>query len=239
MHLENVVVDAVDPRALGRFWESALGTERLTDEPDGFETRLAVPDGPVLDLCFQRVPEPPSGRRRLQLGLRGGQERARVVDRLLAAGASRSDVGRGAAPEVVLADPEGNAFCVLGERPAYADTGPLVAVRLDVADPHRDRRFWAWLTGWQPVEANDFVALRHPSARGPLLELCAEAAPAGAGKNRVHLDVRLEPGEDADAVAHEISERGGRELHHDWGELPWRFFADPSGNDVCLLPAHQ
>ncbi len=60
MYLENVVVDATDPQALGRFWETALGTETLTDEPDGFETRLAVPDGPVLDLGFQRVPEPPS-----------------------------------------------------------------------------------------------------------------------------------------------------------------------------------
>ena len=40
MYLENVVFDASDPRALGRFWEGLLGTETLTDEPEGFETRL-------------------------------------------------------------------------------------------------------------------------------------------------------------------------------------------------------
>jgi hypothetical protein len=48
VHLETVVFDAIDPQAFGRFSETALGTETLTDEADGFETRLAVPDGPVL-----------------------------------------------------------------------------------------------------------------------------------------------------------------------------------------------
>ena len=61
MYLENLVIDAVEPRRLGRFWEAVVGGERLTDEPDGFETRLTVEDGPVLDLCFQRVSEPPAG----------------------------------------------------------------------------------------------------------------------------------------------------------------------------------
>ena len=42
VYLENVVFDATDPQALGRFWEIALGTETLTDEADVFETRLAV-----------------------------------------------------------------------------------------------------------------------------------------------------------------------------------------------------
>jgi hypothetical protein len=41
MFLENLI-DAVEPQTLGRFWEAAVGGERLTDEPDGFETRLSV-----------------------------------------------------------------------------------------------------------------------------------------------------------------------------------------------------
>lgn len=52
MYLENLVIDAVEPQRLGRFWEAVLGSERLTDEPDGFETRLTIEGGPVLDLCF-------------------------------------------------------------------------------------------------------------------------------------------------------------------------------------------
>src|SRR5687767_7022037 len=61
MYLENVVFDALAPRELGRFWEAVVGGEQLTDEPAGYETRLAVPGGPELDLCFQPVPEPAVG----------------------------------------------------------------------------------------------------------------------------------------------------------------------------------
>jgi hypothetical protein len=237
VHLENVVVDATDPHALGRFWEAALGTEQLTDEPEGYETRLLVPGGPVLDLCFQRVPEPTPSPRRLHLDLRGGSEQQSLVERLLGLGASHADIGQGDVPWVVLADPEGTPFCVLEERAAYADTGPLAAMVLDVADPERDREFWRGLTGWVPVDDSGLPALRHPSGLGPLLELRREVRPKASGKNPMHLDLRLEPGDDADAVAHEVGERGGREVTHpEWGELPWRFFTDPSGNDFCILP---
>jgi hypothetical protein len=141
-------------------------------------------------------------------------------------------------PWVVLQDPEGNPFCVMEHRPSYVDTGPIAALPLDSADPDRDADFWAWLTGWVDVDAVAPRSLRHPSLTGPLLELCPEATPKGDGKNRLHLDVRLETGDDPDAVAEGIAERGGREVFHpDWGDLPWRFYVDPSGNEVCALPA--
>ena len=237
VHLENVVVDAVDAQALGRFWESALGTERLTDEPDVFETRLTVPDGPVIDLCFQRVSELPREPQRLHLDLRGGEEQDSVVERLLALGAGPADIGQGQVPWVVLADPEGNPFCVMEGRAAYVDTGPVAALPLDVADPDRDLDLWMWLTGWVPAAGSGLLSLRHPSQRGPLLELCPQAAPKRPGKNRMHLDVRLGPGDEADAVAGGITARGGRELNLDWGDLPWRVFADRSGNEFCVLPS--
>src|SRR5829696_7202432 len=128
MQLENLVTDAVEPQKLGRFWEAAVGGEQLTDEYEGYETRLAVEGGPVLDLCFQRVPEaatqqPP----RLHLDLSGGSRQAEVVDRLLGLGARPLDIGQGDVPWVVLADPEGNPFCVMEDRPAYARTGPVAA----------------------------------------------------------------------------------------------------------------
>jgi hypothetical protein len=123
------------------------------------------------------------------------------------------------------------------DRPAYQGTGPIAALPLDSADPDRDAAFWSWLTGW--VEAPGIAprTLRHPSLRGPLLELCPEPAAKGAAKNRLHLDIRLEAEDDPDGVAAAITERGGRELHFPWGDLPWRHFADPSGNELCVLPA--
>ena len=111
MYLENLVMDAVEPQRLGRFWEAVVGAERLTDEPDAFETRLTVEGGPVLDLCFQRVAEPPVDPPRLHLDLAGGAAQAEVVERLIELGGRPLDIGQGDVPWVVLADPEGNEFC--------------------------------------------------------------------------------------------------------------------------------
>ncbi|MDP9823346.1 hypothetical protein J2S59_003155 [Nocardioides massiliensis] len=237
MHLENLVLDAVEPQRLGRFWEAVVGGTPLTDEPDAYETRLEIADGPVLDLCFQRVPEPPAEPLRLHLDLLGGSRQPEEVERILALGATHLDIGQGDVPWVVLADPEGNPFCVMEERTVYADTGPIAALPLDSSDPARDAEFWGWLTGWTPAPGVAPYSLRHPSRRGPLLELCPEPAAKRGGKNRLHLDVRLDPGDDGNAVAAGILSRGGRELHPAWGDLPWRVFQDPSGNELCVLPA--
>jgi len=237
VHLENLVIDAVGPQRLGRFWEAVVGGERLTDEPDAFETRLTIEGGPVLDLCFQRVNEPPGAAPRLHLDLSGGAHQAEEVDRLLALGARQLDISQRGVPWVVLADPEGNPCCVMEERASYADAGSIAALPLDSADPDRDARFWSWLTGWVDTVGLAPRSLRHPSLRGPLLELCSEPGPKGASKNRLHLDIRLKAADDPDGVAAGIAERGGRELHPGWGELPWRLYADPSGNEFCVLPA--
>lgn len=240
MYWENLVIDAVEPRRLGRFWEAVVGGERLTDEPDAFETRLTIEGGPVLDLCFQRVPEPVSEPPRLHLDLSGGARQAEEVDRLLGLGARELDIGQHDVPWVVLADPEGNPCCVMEDRAAYAGTGPLAALSLDSADPDTDAEFWSWLTGWTDATGVAPRSLRHPSLQGPLLELCPEQTRKGTTKNRLHFDIRLETGDDPDGVAAGIAERGGRELHHpEWGELPWRHYADPSGNEFCVLPARS
>lgn len=215
-----------------------LGTERLTDEPDNFETRLTIQGGPVLDLCLQPVPDPPSEPPRLHLDLSGGARQAEVVERLLGLGGRHLDIGQRDVPWVVLSDPEGNPCCVMEDRPAYADAGPLAALPLDSADPGRDAEFWSWLTGWVDDGGGAPRSLRHPSLRGPVLELCPERSPKGTAKNRQHLDVRLEAGEDPDDVAASIIERGGARLDRpEWGELPWRSYTDPSGNEFCVLPA--
>jgi hypothetical protein len=239
MFLENLVMDATQPQRLGRFWEAVLGGEQLTDEPEGYETRLTVEGGPVLDLGFQRVPERPFEPPRLHLDLLGGAHQAATVDRLLGLGARRLDIGQGDVPWEVLADPEGNPFCVMEERAAYVETGPIAALPLASADPDGDGEFWSWLTGWTDAPGIAAQTLRHPSMRGPLLQLCPQPARKGTAKNRLHLDIRLETGDDPEEVAAGIAERGGRELRFDWGELPWRHYADPSGNEFCVLPARS
>ena len=237
VYLENLSFDAVEPQRLGRFWEAALGAQMLTDTPDSYETRLRVPGGPDLDLCFERVPERPTDDLRLHLDLRGGEEQAAVVNRLLGLGASHLDIGQQNVPWVVLADPEGNPFCVMESRSTYVETGPIAALPIDSSDPDADAGFWSWLTGWVAGPGEATQTLRHPSGHGLLLEFCSEPGPKTHVKNRLHLDVRLEPADDLESVLTNVSERGGQELHPDWGDLPWRVCADPSGNEFCLLPA--
>jgi hypothetical protein len=186
------------------------------------------------------VPEAKTVKNRLHLDLRPvDRSHGAEVGRLIGLGARRADVGQGEVPWVVLADPEGNPCCVMEERSAYADTGPLAALPLDSAEPDRDAAFWSWLTGWTDAGSGPGRTLRHRSGRGPLLGLCPEPAPKGPTKNRLHLDVRLETDDDPDGVAADIAARGGRELHLGWGELPWRHYADPSGNEFCVLPSRS
>jgi Glyoxalase-like domain len=110
---EQVIIDSADPEALGRWWVDALGWVIVNDAPDEFEIRPA-PDR-IPGLLFASVPEPKTLKNRLHLDLRPDDQTAEV-ERLLGLGATRADVGQGDQSWVVLADPEGNEFCVLTDR---------------------------------------------------------------------------------------------------------------------------
>jgi hypothetical protein len=110
---EQVIVDAADPVALGRWWAEALGWVCVDEADDEYEIRPA-PDR-LPGLLFGHAPEPKTVKNRLHLDFRP-QDQAAEVARLLALGARHADIGQGEQPWVVLADPEGNEFCVLGER---------------------------------------------------------------------------------------------------------------------------
>ena len=110
---EQTIVNARDPGALGRWWQVALGWVVVNEEPDEFEIRPAEDRLP--GLLFVPVAEPKVTKNRLHLDFRP-DDRDAEVDRLLALGATRADVGQGDTSWTVLADPEGNEFCVLGSR---------------------------------------------------------------------------------------------------------------------------
>ena len=107
---EQVVVDAADPAALGRWWAAALGWVVTYDTSDEFEIRPAPEILP--GLLFVHVAAGKAGKNRLHLDFRPA-DLAAEVERLTALGARRVDIGQGSQTWVVLADPEGNEFCVL------------------------------------------------------------------------------------------------------------------------------
>jgi hypothetical protein len=119
-----LAIDCADPGALARFWCSVLDYE-VQDEGDGVVTigSPLVPEGknhpgpvpPVL--TFAHVPEGKTFKNRLHLDVNPtDREQDEEVRRLLDLGARHIDVGQGDVSWVVLADPEGNEFCVLACR---------------------------------------------------------------------------------------------------------------------------
>jgi hypothetical protein len=116
LRIQCLCIDTTDPARLANFWQSALGWRRTYERDDEvvLEPPVGSPeDGIVPDLLFLRVPEDKVTKNRLHLDLRPGDQAAEVA-RLEEFGARRVDVGQGAdASWVVLADPDGNEFCVL------------------------------------------------------------------------------------------------------------------------------
>ena len=110
---EQIVVDTAQPAALGRWWANALGWVVTFEADDEFEISPSPERRP--GLVFVRVGDPKVTKNRLHLDFRP-DDQAAEVDRLLALGAGRADVGQGEQPWVVLTDPEGNEFCVLAPR---------------------------------------------------------------------------------------------------------------------------
>ncbi len=106
-----LAIDCADPHDLARFWCSVLGHE-VQEEEAGLVTIGST--GVTPTLTFARVPEGKTAKNRLHLDLTPtDREQGDEVRRLLDLGASRVDVGQGDQSWVVLADPEGNEFCVL------------------------------------------------------------------------------------------------------------------------------
>lgn len=108
----SVVVDCRDPRAQAQWWSAVLDLPVIHDTGD--ELCVAA-EGQMPELTFVLVPEEKAIKNRLHIDLAPDDQDAEV-ERILGLGATRVDVGQGDQPWVVLADPEGNEFCVLTPR---------------------------------------------------------------------------------------------------------------------------
>jgi catechol 2,3-dioxygenase-like lactoylglutathione lyase family enzyme len=116
--LREVVVDCRDPKALGRFWSDVLGWP-LVENERGYcwLSSTGEPWAPPPLLVFVPVPEPKAGKNRVHVDVNpSGCDVDEELERLLGLGATRVDVGQGDVPWYVLADPEGNEFCLLARR---------------------------------------------------------------------------------------------------------------------------
>ena len=234
-----MLIDANDTDLLATFWAAALGWERDDDpdEPAILAPGVPYPSSRALPLIFLPVPERKSVRNRVHIDLAtsSGAHQAELVARLLALGAARIDIGQGDVPWQVLADPEGNEFCVLEPRPAYAVTGPVAAIVVDCADPAAQAGFWSQAAGWTVRESGaDFASLRSPDDAGPYLEFLRVPG-AKSVKNRLHVDVAPPPGGDNGAEAARLRAAGASPADVGQRDVSWIVLADPEGNEFCVL----
>ncbi|MGH8827776.1 MAG: VOC family protein, partial [Jiangellaceae bacterium] len=111
-----IVVESADPAALATFWSAAIGWP-IVDRGDRFASlRSTTGRGPYLE--FLPSVEPKRGKNRIHLDVapQPADDHLSEVERLLALGARRVDIGQGDVSWIVLADPQGNEFCVLQPR---------------------------------------------------------------------------------------------------------------------------
>ena len=114
-----LVVDSRDPETLAAFWSAVLGYRELSREEGAIEIGPEAGfGGPAPTLVFAPVPDPPPGKVRLHIDLSPtDRDQDAELQRLLELGAVPADVGQtGKESWHVLADPEGNAFCLLRRR---------------------------------------------------------------------------------------------------------------------------
>jgi predicted enzyme related to lactoylglutathione lyase len=238
--LVSVVIDSADPATLGRWWADALGWTMSYE--DRHETDVAPAAGePGIDLTFVPVDDERVVKNRVHLDLRSTDpaDQAELVERLRAAGARPVDIGRQDVPWVVLADPEGNEFCVLEPRPEYARTGPVAAVVLDCVDAESLVPFWQAASGWEPAGPTWPTSLVAPGGAGPWLDLVTTGEPHRV-KNRVHLDVAPFAEDDQGEDVARLLARGalridvGQSRAAD-GDVTWVVLTDPEQNEFCVL----
>jgi Glyoxalase-like domain len=220
--LRSICFDGREPLRLAEFWAGVLGREATGDtlEPgddNGFRVRFRSRDEP------KSVPN----RMHFDLTSTSLDDQQETVARALKLGGRHIDVGQ--RPEeghVVLADPEGNEFCVVGPGNNFlAGTGFIGALSCD--GTQAVGYFWSAALGWPLVwDENEETAVQSPHG-GPKISWGGPPVAPQTGPGRVHLD--LTPAGDPEAEAARLLTLGATRLPGG-GTL-----ADPDGNEFFLV----
>jgi predicted enzyme related to lactoylglutathione lyase len=233
--LVELCFDANDPLRLARFWAAALGWE--IDDETQVEIDLVPTDGTRFSILFALVPEQKEGKNRLHLDLTTTSidDQQESVARLVELGARHIDIGqRPDEGHVVLADPEGNEFCIIEPENSFlAGCERLGSITCD--GPPKVGYFWSAALGWPLVwDQDEETAIRAPDGTGPLITWGPPLDPK-IRKNRLHLDIAPPDHIDQQAEVDRLVSLGATRIDIDQGDVDWVVMADPDDNEFCVL----
>ncbi len=231
-HLVALCFDANEPRRLARFWAGLMNL-RIAD--DGV-TLLPI-DEAGFSIEFLQTQQRKSGPNQVHLHLTSTSldDQQSTVARALGLGGRHLDIGQ--RPEeghVVLADPEGNEFCVIEpDNDFLADCGFLGELSCD-GSPEVGY-FWSEALGWPLVwDQDQETAIQSPGG-GTKISWGGPPVAPRAGKNRLHFDVAPPALEDQQAEVDRLVSLGATPIDLGQGEVSWAVMADPDGNEFCVL----
>jgi predicted enzyme related to lactoylglutathione lyase len=218
-----VCFDAVEPERLARFWSGLLGFEAA--------------DGGGFRIRFLPTEEPKAGPNRMHFDLTSTslEDQQETVARALGLGARHIDVGQ--LPEeghVVLADPEGNEFCVVEPGNKFlADCGFVGALSCDGSQAVG--YFWSAALSWPLVwDQDQETAIQAPHGGSKISWGGPPVAPK-TGRNRVHLELAADG--DPQREVDRLVSLGATRVAADRDEPGRVAMADPDGNEFCVLTA--
>jgi hypothetical protein len=243
--LHALCFDANHPVRLARFWAGVLGWEMASDPADGVALRAADDTGFLIR--FQPTSQPKAGQNPMHFDLTSTswQDQQHTVARALELGARHIDIGQLPEEEhVVLADPEGNEFCVIEPGNHFlADCGFIGALACDGSQ--QVGYFWSEALGWPLVwDQDQETAIRSPHG-GPKITWGGppfmpsngrnrqrfELAPPAAGDQRTEADLlvslgatRIDTGQPEAGQLQAVKPKDGRIV-----------LADPDGNEFHVL----
>ena len=233
-------IDANDPRRLAEFWATALRWT-VDDDSGDDEVALIPTDRTPFTLLFLKVPEDKSGKNRIHLDLTTSSidDQDETVAQLVGLGARHIDVGQSADDaHVVLADPEGNEFCIIEPTNNFlATTERLGSITCDGTP--QVGYFWSDALGWPLVwDQDEETAIRAPEGTGPFITWGPPVVPKPV-KNRLHLDIAPPPGGDQQAEVERLLGLGARRIDIGQGDVSWVVMADPDDNEFCVLTPRE
>ncbi len=234
-HVLALCFDANDPLRLARFWAGVLGWESADDAQEGIT--LVPRDDTGFRLRFLPTQERKAGQNQSHFDLTSAsaEDQRQTVARSLELGARHIDVGQ--RPEeghVVLADPEGNEFCVIEPGNNFlAGCGFIGALACDGSQ--EVGYFWREALGWPLVwDQDQETAIRSPLG-GPKVTWGGPPLMAKTGKNRLHFDLAPPAHGDQQAEVDRLVSLGATRIDIGQGEVSWVVMADPGGHEFCVL----